>query len=176
MSYDLDSYRNTLKHWLFQSLWNRAVSYDSNREEGFAGWNEVSIPLEQGSVLRQEIGKNTGELGCFNPFGTGQCLTTIRQITHTNKKSLFQSLWNRAVSYDKTSQAIAKSLTRFQSLWNRAVSYDEWCLLITAVVTVVSIPLEQGSVLRLQWGHQALCDKACRSHFPTFSETQRVGS
>ena len=124
MSYDLDSYRNTLKHWLFQSLWNRAVSYDSNREEGFAGWNEVSIPLEQGSVLRQEIGKNTGELGCFNPFGTGQCLTTIRQITHTNKKSLFQSLWNRAVSYDKTSQAIAKSLTRFQSLWNRAVSYD----------------------------------------------------
>ena len=76
MSYDLDSYRNTLKHWLFQSLWNRAVSYDSNREEGFAGWNEVSIPLEQGSVLRQEIGKNTGELGCFNPFGTGQCLTT----------------------------------------------------------------------------------------------------
>ena len=40
----------------------------------------------------------------------------------------------------------------------------------------VSIPLEQGNVLRLQWGHQALCDKACRSHFPTFSETQRVGS
>ncbi len=41
---------------------------------------------------------------------------------------------------------------------------------------LVSIPLEQGSVLRQQWGHQALCDKACRSHFPTFSETQRVGA
>ena len=43
-------------------------------------------------------------------------------------------------------------------------------------LNLVSIPLEQGSVLRPQWGHQALCDKAYRSHFPTFSETQRVGS
>ena len=40
----------------------------------------------------------------------------------------------------------------------------------------VSIPLEQGSVFRLQWYFEALWHKAYESHFPTFSETQRVGS
>ena len=35
---------------------------------------------------------------------------------------------------------------------------------------VVSIPLEQGNVFRLQWGVRALCGKASQSHFPTFSD------
>ena len=35
---------------------------------------------------------------------------------------------------------------------------------------LVSIPLEQGNVFRLQWGVRALCGKASQSHFPTFSD------
>ena len=58
-----------------QSLWNRAVSYDNSRSFCFSFCN-VSIPLEQGSVLRQ-IASNLGEGETrLNPFGTGQCLTT----------------------------------------------------------------------------------------------------
>ena len=39
----------------------------------------VSIPLEQGSVLRlmDELAKIAAQIG-LNPFGTGQCLTTER--------------------------------------------------------------------------------------------------
>ena len=38
---------------------------------------EVSIPLEQGSVLRPKYGRQPFViLKCLNPFGTGQCLTT----------------------------------------------------------------------------------------------------
>ena len=59
-----------------QSLWNRAMSYDqqSSTTKGHFG---VSIPLEQGNVLR-----------------------LIESIT-PNDYMLSQSLWNRAMSYDR---------------------------------------------------------------------------
>ena len=39
---------------------------------------------------------------CLNPFGTGQCLTTsYYQIVYINDVKS-QSLWNRAVSYDRS--------------------------------------------------------------------------
>ena len=38
----------------------------------------VSIPLEQGNVFRPELHYDTLEIsGSLNPFGTGQCLSTI---------------------------------------------------------------------------------------------------
>ena len=86
---------------LSQSLWNRAVSYDCisfhkitllERLNPFGTGQclttepnlrnkrstNVSIPLEQGSVLRPlktrlEVPSRQG----LNPFGTGQCLTTV---------------------------------------------------------------------------------------------------
>ena len=83
-----------------QSLWNRAVSYDLNYPTAKKGGKKVSIPLEQGSVLRRcrplvcnciwgvsiplEQGSvlrpiafiNSIKKQSLNPFGTGQCLTT----------------------------------------------------------------------------------------------------
>ena len=59
-----------------QSLWNRAVSYDDLKTFIFDEEQAVSIPLEQGSVLRQDL------------------------KTSTMHKIVSQSLWNRAVSYD----------------------------------------------------------------------------
>ena len=83
----------------------------------------VSIPLEQGSVLRQKWERAIFVIIVgLNPFGTGQCLTTDR-VYQLYKKTESQSLWNRAVSYDEEKSQILKDLQ-------------------------VSIPLEQGSVLR----------------------------
>ena len=36
----------------------------------------VSIPLEQGNVFRQNKTTENNAVGGFNPFGTGQCLST----------------------------------------------------------------------------------------------------
>ena len=44
---------------------------------------EVSIPLEQGSVLRPKYGRQPFViLKCLNPFGTGQCLTTVTGLVN----------------------------------------------------------------------------------------------
>ena len=59
----------------------------------------VSIPLEQGSVLRLASKLGEGESLGLNPFGTGQCLTTQINL-NTVWYCSSQSLWNRAVSYD----------------------------------------------------------------------------
>ncbi len=60
----------------------------------------VSIPLEQGSVLRRvDVGLVHSLISSLNPFGTGQCLTTDYLEAERNE-NLSQSLWNRAVSYD----------------------------------------------------------------------------
>ena len=77
MSYDI-SYRKIAGDvWLSQSLWNRAVSYDGEPLEGEEAQKEVSIPLEQGSVLRHFAHLMSEEkFDSLNPFGTGQCLTT----------------------------------------------------------------------------------------------------
>ena len=85
----------------------------------------VSIPLEQGSVLRLTCMSLIGiRINCLNPFGTGQCLTTRVLLT------------------------LSALLLRSQSLWNRAVSYDNMLNTNQNSSSSVSIPLEQGSVLR----------------------------
>ena len=75
MSYDAAILAGIAAGVVSQSLWNRAVSYDAAKGIEKAALT-VSIPLEQGSVLRQMMNRSLA----------------IR------KKS--QSLWNRAVSYD----------------------------------------------------------------------------
>ena len=59
----------------------------------------VSIPLEQGNVLRRLMQKK------FNI------------VTQS------QSLWNRAMSYDSKPTSCSPYVIS-QSLWNRAMSYD----------------------------------------------------
>ena len=67
--------------------------------------------------------KNHHEFGGLNPFGTGQCLTTLRiNLLKIEEKS--QSLWNRAMSYDRNRYLLVIHQVRSQSLWNRAMSYD----------------------------------------------------
>ena len=83
----------------------------------------VSIPLEQGSVLRQKNNR-------WNIAWT-----------------LSQSLWNRAVSYDeklvKTEMELEVSIPLEQGSVLRPEGES-----IDLFPKVVSIPLEQGSVLR----------------------------
>ena len=106
-----------------QSLWNRAVSYDST-ENGDLRLIALSQSLWNRAVSYDWILVICIYLiGSLNPFGTGQCLTTKANITTATTVQESQSLWNRAVSYDK---------------YRINVGYYE----------TVSIPLEQGSVLR----------------------------
>ena len=60
-----------------------------------------------------------------------------------------QSLWNRAVSSDLQETAKSLGYAESQSLWNRAVSSDQEDLTVDQWAEKVSIPLEQGSVFRL---------------------------
>ena len=151
------------------------MSYDKNYVTSRNFQYAVSIPLEQGSVLRLYIfSQNNVTRASQSLWNRAVSYDEKGMIAFELMKS--QSLWNRAVSYDLHGDVHPQINARSQSLWNRAVSYDLLQKIKNLSLLNVSIPLEQGSVLRQQWGHQALCDKACRSHFPTFSETQRVGA
>ena len=59
-----------------------------------------------------------------------------------------QSLWNRAMSYDVIA-LVGLGAALSQSLWNRAMSYDNNTTFKAYDARKVSIPLEQGNVLRL---------------------------
>ena len=130
-----------------QSLWNRAVSYDNSRSFCFSFCN-VSIPLEQGSVLRQ-IASNLGEGETrLNPFGTGQCLTT--NIPEGESLDLFR------LNPFGTGQCLTTELSEKQRRNQfRLNPFGTGQCLTTALggspsaLFSVSIPLEQGSVLRL---------------------------
>ena len=154
-----------------QSLWNRAVSFDFFDNHHYIEVIKVSIPLEQGSVFRRRMGQYPNRRECLNPFGTGQCLSTVPRLlfgvpvtvsipleqgsvfrrkqsensiyryrclnpfgTGQCLSTLFtlsfsslvesQSLWNRAVSFDKCIPTKGLQHVLSQSLWNRAVSFD----------------------------------------------------
>ena len=101
------------------------MSFDDNRAQNTT-LRDVSIPLEQGNVFRLLLYLllNLVFKG-LNPFGTGQCLSTyqFKQLKILLKVSIpleqgnvfrpllttiaigakvSQSLWNRAMSFDKT--------------------------------------------------------------------------
>ena len=75
------------------------MSYDGNMVKEITS-DEVSIPLEQGNVLRP------------------------KKAAQNAKEELSQSLWNRAMSYDSINGKYTWILLKSQSLWNRAMSYD----------------------------------------------------
>ena len=79
VSFDLDLVKGKVSVEKSQSLWNRAVSFDCTRFEVLRD-SEVSIPLEQGSVFRQQINLLSQQQKGLNPFGTGQCLSTTSTI------------------------------------------------------------------------------------------------
>ena len=99
VSYDLwNTYG--IEHYPSQSLWNRAVSYDNRAENLKRLLNSVSIPLEQGSVLRLiEPDKHEIWYSVSIPLEQGSVLRQNREETNSRNLSS-QSLWNRAVSYD----------------------------------------------------------------------------
>ena len=66
-------------------------------------------------------------------------------------KQKSQSLWNRAMSFDKGKFGYWLILNRSQSLWNRAMSFDAMIDPEDPNPEEVSIPLEQGNVFRLTW-------------------------
>ncbi len=123
MSYDLKSIFHLRTVERSQSLWNRAMSYDTNQK-----FTTGTLPTSQ-SLWNRAMSYDVKQLKCLA------------------EHELSQSLWNRAMSYDF--QALVKFLDelRSQSLWNRAMSYDE-IQQVTLDQLQVSIPLEQGNVLR----------------------------
>ena len=68
------------------------------------------IPFRQGDVFRPTQKTKIALEQCFNPFGTGQCLTTVLDLFPAKEGQLSQSLWNRAVSYDEVLNQIYPGL------------------------------------------------------------------
>ena len=85
-------------------------------------------------------------MNSLNPFGTGQCLTT-KAISQSFDNVESQSLWNRAVSYDKSQFKCYVEYEVSIPLEQGSV-LRQYGLSIVPISVDVSIPLEQGSVLR----------------------------
>ena len=49
---------------------------------------------------------------CLNPFGTGQCLSTYEELMNMPGTHRSQSLWNRAMSFDKNKDLNMERLER----------------------------------------------------------------
>ena len=81
-----------------QSLWNRAMSYDI--AQLCNGSDEsVSIPLEQGNVLRLRMGFSATCTKVSIPLEQGNVLRLLYLVALILSVTS-QSLWNRAMSYD----------------------------------------------------------------------------
>ena len=107
----------------------------------------VSIPLEQGSVFRQDYPiEERGRLIVSIPLEQG---------------SVFRPY---GPTWDSSLKRVSIPLEQ-GSVFRRGRKHRPH------PTSRVSIPLEQGSVFRLQWYFEALWHKAYESHFPTFSET-----
>ena len=117
--------------------------------------------------LRQK--KENFLLVCLNPFGTGQCLSTLHaEIYKDVQESLnpfgtgqcLSTEWLEFIQDQITVSIPLEQGNVFRQRINYAIDYE----------LGVSIPLEQGNVFRLQWGVRSLCGNASQSHFPTFSD------
>ena len=76
------------------------MSFDKLNTINLTLQGKVSIPLEQGNVFR------------------------LRQTQNKGGRKSFQSLWNRAMSFDVEFFRVIIKDDTFQSLWNRAMSFD----------------------------------------------------
>ena len=139
----------------------------------------VSIPLEQGNVFRLMKFTNTEKKQVSIPLEQGNVFRHGNHV-HYQKWCLSQSLWNRAMSFDKQNRRKSKRDHASQSLWNRAMSFDavsqkplRLCVSLNPFGTGqclsthndsatheaghVSIPLEQGNVFRqIRWSRAML--------------------
>ena len=124
MSYDKIQDLNHSGLTLSQSLWNRAVSYDAKDANGHEIDNVVSIPLEQGSVLRRRtldglvwdyfVSIPLEQGSVLRPYRSDQMYEILKVSIPLEQGSVLRQIrsdWQYRV-------------TRSQSLWNRAVSYD----------------------------------------------------
>ncbi len=128
MSFDSKTFK--LNKNKSQSLWNRAMSFDSNSSQ-FDITQYVSIPLEQGNVFRQQKYSEALEGTMVSiPLEQGNV------FRHSNK-------------------FILALLGMSQSLWNRAMSFDLLIITLICLRIIVSIPLEQGNVFRPQRPHHS---------------------
>ena len=111
-----------------QSLWNRAVSYDKSLIGLHPIRNSLN-PFGTGQCLTtQEVFQIDNTLFGLNPFGTGQCLTTALELSEKQRKGRLNPF------------GTGQCLTTMNGLKIHTVY-------------VVSIPLEQGSVLRQAFDH-----------------------
>ena len=148
MSYDAQAILYIYFH-SSQSLWNRAMSYFLS----IVGRQKQNLrlnPFGTGQCLTTSISEimfsSTFRL---NPFGTGQCLTTYRYLFHSQLIYLSQSLWNRAMSYDIIFILYLNAL-RGLNPFGTGQCLTTWFGRPNSSRCWVSIPLEQGNVLRPQ--------------------------
>ncbi len=133
------------------------MSYDIMKCVKTVLFLSVSIPLEQGNVLRHMSSSLIILILCLNPFGTGQCLTTtnIEEITmRTNGLNPFGTgqclttncifCWLKRICCSLNPFGTGQCLTTF--------FYSVQCV----EYWNVSIPLEQGNVLRRKRHHHLL--------------------
>ena len=111
-----------------QSLWSRAMSFDKwakTFKADTAGLN----PFGTGQCLSTEYGYGTSFTICgLNPFGTGQCLSTLVSVSVHQPNSLNPFGTGQCLSTENT-PLTDKVRTLSQSLWNRAMSFDcSWVL------------------------------------------------
>ena len=78
-----------------------------------------------------------------NPFGAGRGLSTDVSEQISADWEQFQSLWNRAGSFDEIITLTSKYGNEFQSLWSRAGSFDK-CSLICLSPTTCFNPFRAG--------------------------------
>ena len=134
----------------------------------------VSIPLEQGNVFRRSYEQIVG-VGQSQSLWNRAMSFDFHQYINNFLNESSQSLWNRAMSFDvelvEGRIALAEGLNPFGTGQCLSTKKENKLLL----KELVSIPLEQGNVFRLQWGVRALCGKASQSHFPTFSDVWIIG-
>ena len=124
-SFDLQEEREFLAGIKSQSLWNRARSFDLFHDTSCVRSNCVSIPLEQGKVFRRTKQKPCGFSNSVSiPLEQGRVFRHNAGALIEEGIVMFQSLWNRAGSFDGQKATHAMIGGAFQSLWNRAGSFD----------------------------------------------------
>ena len=123
MSFDEWAVNNQNFKALSQSLWNRAMSFD-NGYHGLYIEMKVSQSLWNRAMSFDVYASSMSEaFKRLNPFGTGQCLSTILKMQGVEIE-MSQSLWNRAMSFDDKFSTQWNEEEQSQSLWNRAMSFD----------------------------------------------------
>ena len=138
--------KNTKLWFTFQSLWSRAGSFDLHQEYSMS-IRSVSIPLEQGGVFRREPISSLSQMHCFNPFGTGRCLSTLiptsshRLVIGLNPFGTGQGLSTQCVRIKSCMQRCLNPFRTGRGLSTQYVSQNPETIF-------VSIPLEQGRVFR----------------------------